>query len=774
MVDHAVRACVVMLAVVLGLAWGVFSGPAAAQESVQIAAIQVEGNRRIEAETIRVTSGLQPGQPATAADLDAAFQNLFQTGLFDDVTVTARGTTVVIEVVENPTINQIAIEGNKSIDDEVLQNALSLRPRLAFTRAAAEADARAIQQAYAAQGRFNTAVEPRIIRLEENRVNLVFEVREGRVNEVQRIAFVGNEAYSDRRLRRVVETGQAGILSALFTNDTYDAARLEADQARLREFYRDRGYIDFEVLSAAADFARERDAFFLTFRVSEGQQFEVGQSRVESFAPDLDTAAFEALIDLRPGTTFSQSRLDRVVERMAFEAGQQGFAFVEVTPRLIPDRAAGRVDIVFELVQGPRVFIERIDIRGNTETVDRVIRRQFRVVEGDPFNARELREAEQRIRALGFFETVETRVREGSGPNRAVIVVDVVEAPTGSLSFGAAYGSAEGLTGTVSLTERNFLGRGQRVSLELSEGAETSTYAFSFSEPAVFDQDLSAGLDLFYRRFDYDESSINTTRIGAEPSIGFPLSRDSRLRIRLPLASEEIRVRAGGASPILEREAGEEFVGGIGFTYTLDLRNSPIEPTGGFLLRLDQEFIGLDPDTQYSKTRARATAFTSLFREDVVLSAEVEGGTLVSFTDSSRFVDRFVLGGDSFRGFERGGLGPRDSCAACGPSGEAIDDALGGNSFAVARLEATFPIGLPDNLGISGGVFADAGTLWDLYDVDGASGTVDDSARLRSAVGASLFWDTPIGPLRFNYAVPVESVDGDQFERFRLTVDSRF
>jgi len=752
------------------------AAPVAQAQSVRVNQISVEGNQRVEDATIRVFSGLEQGSVADSADLNAALQRLFDTGLFEDVSVTPAGGGVVIEVVENPTINFINFEGNRKLDDDMIGSVVSLQARQPFSRAAAEADAQAIQQLYAQSGRINATVVPKIIRLDDNRVNLVYEIREGAITEVQRISFVGNETYSDRRLRRVIETGQAGILSWLFTNDTYNQERLELDKQQLREFYLDRGYIDFQVTAASAEFARERDAFFLSFRVDEGEKWDFGEMGVNVFAPGLDEAEFAALINVRPGETYSAKKMDRIIERMSYLAGQKGFAFVEVTPRITRDRARNRVNIDFELIEGPRVFIERIDIRGNRETVDRVIRREFRVVEGDAFNARELREAEQRLLALGYFERVEVRVREGSAPGRAIITVDVEERATGSLTFGAAYGSSEGITGTISLTERNFLGRGQTVSLELASGSESNVVSFRFVEPKVFDQDLSAGFTAYYRQYEYDESSINTTRAGIQPFIGFPLTEDSRLSLRVRLSQDEIDVVDSNVSPILQREEGDEFSTGVGLTYTLDKRNSPIDPTAGFIFSLDQDFSGLGGGPQYSKTVASARAYTSLFEEEVVLSAEVEGGALVSFNDESRYIDRFVLGGDSFRGFERGGLGPRDVCTACGGTGgtENVNDALGGNMYAVARFEATFPIGLPPDLGVYGGVFTDVGSIWSLYDTSGASGIVDDGFNLRSSAGVSLFWDTAIGPLRFNFARPIVKESFDESEFFRVTIDTRF
>ncbi len=765
-----------LLCVWIGLAGGaaMMVVPTHAQAQANVAQFEVTGNQRIESETIEVFSGLVRGQPATDVALNQAVQRLVDTGLFEDVTVTAVGGRILIEVVENPTINQIAFEGNDALDDELLAGVIQLAPRQAYTRAAAEADAQIIVEGYQRLGRIEATVTPVIIRLPDNRVNLVYEIFEGRVSEVQRIAFTGNVAYSDRRLRRVVETGQAGLFSAFFTNDVYDQDRLELDKQLLREFYLNRGYIDFEVRSATAELSRERNAFFLSFSLFEGPQYTYGEMFTSTFAEGIDVAEFDELIDLRPGRVYSAEQVDRVIERMSFLAGAKGFAFVEVVPRVSRNPDTQTVDIEFELLEGPRVFIERIDILGNRQTVDRVIRRQFRVVEGDAFNAREVREAENRIRALQYFDSVEVRVREGSAPDRAVIVVEVEEGATGQLSFGAAFSSSEGVTATISLEEDNFLGRGQQVSVDLSNGEDTTTFAFGFTEPALFDQDLLAGFDIFYREEDFEESSVLRTRAGFIPRIGFPLSEDSRLQVRLNLLRDDIELQdTATTSPILVREAGAVTNTGVGFTYTLDKRNSPVDPTAGFIFNLSQDFAGLGGDREYSRTVARARAFTSALNEDVIFSAELEGGALISFTDDSRLTERFSLGGDSFRGFERGGLGPRDQCTACN-MGNDVNDALGGNMYAVARLEATFPIGLPEEYGIFGGVFADAGSLWDLYDTAGASGIVDDSAILRSSIGFSIFWETPIGPLRFNFAEALQAEPGDVLESFRITIDTRF
>lgn len=754
-------------------------GAAYAQSST-FSRVDVVGNQRIDPDTIRVYAGVTPGQSISAEDLNAGLRRLFDTGIFEDVTFTPQGSVLVINVVENPTINFINFEGNDKLDDETLGIVINLRERQAYSRAVAEEDAQRIIEAYTQSGNFNAVVTPVIIRLEDNRVNLVYEITEGRPTRVQRISIIGNQVYSDNRLRRAIETGQAGLFSFLTNKSSYDQARLELDQQLLREFYLERGYVDFEVRSTTVELAPERNGFFVSFTIKEGEQYRIGDISLNLLAPRLNEADFEGLVKIEAGDVYAASEVETSIERLSLQAGEAGYAFVTVNPRITKNDADRTIDIEFELADGPRVFIERIDIRGNTQTLDRVIRRQFYVQEGDPFNARELRRAEGRIQSLSFFETVQVGVREGSAPDRAVITVEVEEAPTGSLSFGASYGSSAGIVGTISLQERNFLGRGQTVGFEINAGDGQQVYAVNFTEPALFDQDLRAGFDLFYRNQKLDESSVDTRRIGFVPRIEFPLTEYSRLSLRYNLIKNETNNDDfENTSPVLLAEDGKYLTSGLGYTYQLDRRNSPIDPSAGWIFTFSQDFAGLGGDRDYLKSSLSTKVYRSFFNEDVIFSAEAEAGYLYMFNDEvSNLGDRFSAGGDSLRGFARGGIGPRDRCRNCIGDGDNDDlnDSLGGNSFALLRLEASFPIGLPAEYGVYGGVFADVGSVWGLNDgiPDGASGPIDDSLYWRSAVGVSLFWESPLGPLRFNFAQPIDTQPGDETEVFRFTVDSRF
>lgn len=743
-------------------------GPAGAQTAT-FSRIDVAGNQRIDAETVRVFAGIEAGEPVSPGELNLAVRRLYESGLFETVNVMPEAGRLVITVQENPTINQIAFEGNDSLGDEELSQIIELRPRLAYSVAAAEADAQRIIDAYRQSGRFTAQVEPVIIRQPDNRVDLVYQITEGRITPVQRVTFVGNETFSDRRLRRAIETGQASLWTSIFGGATYDENRLALDQELLRQFYLERGFIDFEVTSATAELAPERNAFFVTFTVNEGERYRFGQTSVVSMIPGLDSAQFEPqLRAIDPGSVYNAREVERVIERMAYQAGQQGYAFVDIVPRVERDDANRIVDIVFELQQGERVFIERIDIVGNTRTLDRVIRRQFRVVEGDAFNTREIRAAEDRIRGLGYFSTARVTVREGSNPNAAIIRVEVEEQPTGSLSLGGAYSTNEGFAAQISITERNFLGRGQTVSGAFSGSSQFRNLEFGFTEPALLDRDLLAGFRIYQREREYRETAYETKNTGFEPRLGFPVSENGRLTLRYRLSKDEISDAGDDTSAIILAEEGEAITSAIGFTYSYDRRNSVVDPTAGFIFSLNQDFAGLGGDTTFSKTQASARVYTSMFDEDVILSATLEGGALF-WDGDSRVTERFISGGDNFRGFARNGIGPRDIDDATD-----VDDPLGGNYYAVARLDATFPLGFPEEYGIFGGVFADAGSVWGLDNTEGSGGEVDDDFALRASVGVSVIFETAFAPLRFNFAKPLMKEDGDETESFRFTIQTRF
>ncbi|QPH53989.1 outer membrane protein assembly factor BamA [Pontivivens ytuae] len=741
--------------------------------------IEVQGNRRIEAETIRITTDLVPGETVTARDVNDAVQALFATGLFSDARIEVNPPVLTVVVEENPSINQIAFEGNSIVSDDVLRSAIDLRPRLAFNRAAVESDAARIIDAYRSVGRLDAEVNPVIIERSDNRVDVVFEISEGDVTEVERITFVGNEVFSDSDLRGVIASRQAGLFSFLFAGDTFEQDRLRLDEELLRQFYLENGFAEFEVESAVAELSPDRDAFFITFTVSEGPRYTFGELGIDSFAPGLEPQDFDGAIAMSTGDGFDQRRIDDTIENMLDIAGIQGFAFVDIVPRVVQNFEERTVDVIFEVQEGDRVFVQRIDISGNTATLDRVIRREFELVEGDAFNARQVREATDRLRGLGYFGAVDVDVREGTAPDQAVIDATVEERLTGSINFGIAFSSASGLGGTVALQENNFLGRGQRVGAEFSIDSDRSIYSFSFDEPAFLDREVGVGFDAYFREIERETSNFDETNIGIEPRVSFPLSPNGSLQVRYRLSQDDIE----GSDPedvsqAIINDEGSEITSSIGATYAYDRRNSRAAPTAGYLLTLSTDLAGLGGDAQYLRNVARGRIYQSFRNDDIVTFLEVEGGALVGGDDGVRVTDRFFLGGQSFRGFQSGGLGPRDRFD--NGSNRDIDSALGGNYYAVMRAQASFPLGLPEELGLFGGVFANVGTLWGLDDTtiegDPVRGTfeVDDDPELRSAVGLSLFWDSPIGALRIDYAEAIQTEEGDDLERFRLTGGRRF
>ncbi|WP_438939120.1 outer membrane protein assembly factor BamA [Cereibacter sphaeroides] len=771
------------VSVFLGVA-GIAAGmtlPALAQ-NYSFSDVRIEGNDRVDATTILGFARINRGQAISAGELNEAYQRLADSGLFETVEIVPQGGTLVIRVQEFPTINIINFEGNARIKDDKLAGLVKSQSRRAYNPAQAEADAAAITEAYRVQGRIAATVTPKIIRRSDNRVDLVFDIAEGKVVEIERLSFVGNRAYSDRRLRQVLETKQAGLLRSIIASDTFIAERVELDKQLLRDFYLSRGFIDFEVLDATAEVTRERDAFFMTFTVQEGQSYSFGQITASSEVEGIDAADFQQALRIRRGVTYSPSVVENNIARLESLALQKGLNFVRIEPRITRNERNQTLDVNFALVRGERIFVERIDIEGNTTTLDQVVRRQFRTVEGDPFNPREVRQSAERIRALGYFANADVNTRPGSSPDQVVVDVNVEEQPTGSLSFGVSYGVSSGVGFSIGFSEQNFLGRGQILGVDVSTGTDNVNTQLNFVEPSFLGRDLRFRFNAYYRETDNQYSRYDTRKIGISPSIEFPVSDSGRLELRYTLSEDKISNVDGGPNDtdddddvssiilINEEARGALIASSVGYTYSWDSNRGGLNPTGRNLLRFSQDFAGVGGDVEYVSTTALAMAERKVWNEEVTVRAIIEGGALSMIGDDpSRVTDRF-FGNGKIRGFEPNGIGPRDLNVS-------NEDALGGNYFAVARLEADFPLGLPEEYGFSGGVFADAGSVWSLDDVGGGTtgdDPVDDDFHIRSSVGVSLFWTTPIGPLRFNFAKAIEKQDYDKEQFFDLTISTRF
>lgn len=738
--------------------------PAAVAQNFSFSSVQIEGNQRVADATILTQAGISRGETLSAADLNAAAQNIRNTGLFQSVNVTPRGGTLVIEVVEFPTISRINIEGNRQVPDAELLAVVRSQPRRVYTPAMAEQDVAAITQVYAAKGRINASVTPQIIERSDNRVDLVFVVEETGVTEIERISFVGNRSFSERRLRGVLETKQAGALRALITRDTFVEERIAFDRRALTDFYNSRGYVDFQVQNVDAALTRERDAFLLTFNVQEGQKFNFGEVSISTDLPGVDAAEFMSAIKTKPGAVYSPVALETDIARIERLAIQRGLAFVRADPQITRNDRALTLDVDFKLVRGERIFIERIDIAGNTTTLDRVVRNQFRVVEGDPFNPREIRQAADRIRALGFFGATDVEAREGSSPDKVVIDVDVQEGNTGSLSFGANFNTDTGIGVQATFKERNFLGRGQSLTFQLSTAESNRQLTFNFAEPQLLGRDLRGGLEFSYRTTDNENALYDTETLNFRPSLSFPVSENGRLSVFYQFEYTDLTDVSADASVIIQEEADLGGVGthALGYSYSFDTRRTGLNPNAGVLLRFGQEFgVG---DADFVRTTALIGAETRILNEDVTLRATIEGGNLSYSSGDSRVTDRFFLNSRRMRGFEAGGVGPRDADS---------EDALGGNTYAVARLEAEFPIGLPEEYGIRGGVFFDYGSVWDVGNTYGANVLYDDFTA-RSVAGIAIYWDTPVGPLQFNFTEALDAQSQDRTKNFDVTISTNF
>ena len=757
---------------VAGLALALVAGMASAQ-SYSFSDVQIEGNLRIESGTILTYAGITRGEALTAGQLNDAAQRIRDTGLFESVDVVPQGGTLIITVTEYPTINRISFEGNGRLSDEDLAAVIRSETRRVYSPTQAEADTAAIAAAYADSGRINAVVTPSIIRRDDNRVDLVFQVAEGGVSEVGRISFIGNRAFGERRLRGVLETKQAGLLHAIIGRDTFVEDRIALDRQVLTDFYQSRGYADFTVQNVDVQLTRERDAYLITFNVQEGQQFTFGEVTVTSELPEADAAVFQAALRVGSGDTYSPVSVENDINRIEALALRQGINFLRVEPRITRDDRNLRLNVEYALVRGERIFVERIDIEGNATTLDRVVRDQFRTVEGDPFNPRAIRESAERIRALGYFGDVQVDAREGATPDQVVIDVNVEEQPTGSLSFGLNYSTDNDLSFLTSFSERNFLGRGQEFNIELSTSQTNRVFSLGFAEPQFLGRDLRFGFDLSYRATDNESALYDTTTFRFSPSFRFPVSENGRLTAFVATEFTDITDVAGSGTPADETDdasaviEGEAAAGGIwsnslGYTYSFDNRRNGLNPGTGVLFRFGQEF-GFG-DSQYIKTTALASAETRVWGEEITLRATLEGGFLAYGEGSSRVTDRYFLSSRIMRGFERGGIGPRDAVT---------DDALGGNAYAVARLEAEFPLGLPEEYGITGGAFIDHGSVWDVGQTFGQDVLYDDYTP-RTIAGLAMFWDTPIGPLRFNFTEPLDVQPNDRPRAFEVTIQTTF
>ncbi|MCK9993449.1 MAG: outer membrane protein insertion porin family [Alphaproteobacteria bacterium] len=751
-----------MILVLAGALYGIAPVMAQSTGGPVVGAIEVTGNQRIESDTVRSYMTLRPGAEFDDSKIDQSLKTLFSTGLFADVTIRREGNNLVVNVVENPIINQVAFEGNSAIKDEALDAEVRLKPRIVYTRARVQEDLKRIIEVYRRSGRFAATVEPKVIQLPQNRVDLVFEIREGSVTGIRQIYFIGNRRFSDSRLRSEVSTQVSRWWNILASRDNYDPDRLVFDREQLRKFYLSRGYADFRVVSAVAELTRDREQFFVTFVVDEGPLYEFGTIDIKTELEKIDPELLREKIKTLSGDLYNAKLIDDTVEELTFAAGEYGYAFVDIRPNIKRQKNERKIDIVYQINEGPRVYVDKINIEGNVRTLDRVIRREFRLVEGDAFNAAKLNRSRSRIRGLDFFGNVEITQTPGEAPDRTSINVEVKEKSTGQLSFGVGFSSTESLIADVSIAERNLLGKGQFLRASAQASDLTQQYQLSFSEPYFLNRPLAAGFDLFNVTNDYtDFASFRTEQTGFTLSIGAPLSEYAGGRLRYSLAKDSISGAPVNASPFILAALGSDVTSLVGYRYTYQDVDDELDPHRGYTFTFLQDFAGLGGDVKYVRTEGEAKYFYPL-GEEVVGNLGLVSGYIEGIGQRVRLNDRFFKGGRTFRGFKTAGVGPRD---------EFTKDALGGQIYYVGTAQMTFPLGLPEEFGILGNLFTDAGAV--TKSVEKGFGVLSSSSP-RVAVGVGVAWESPFGPIRLDFAKAVVKEDFDETEAFRFDVGTRF
>jgi len=759
------------------------AAPAAASGGT-IASVRIEGIQRIEPETVRSYLLVQTGDPWDAERIDRSLKALFATGLFADVKLVREGNVLVIRVVENPIINRIAFEGNSKLSDKDLNGEIQLRPRVVYTRTRVQNDVRRILELYRRRGRFAATVEPKIIQLSENRVDLVFEINEGPSTGVRSINFVGNRVFSDSTLRSSIETKESRWYRFLSTADTYDPDRLTYDRELLRKFYLTEGYADFRVISGVAELTPDRDGFVITFTIEEGERYRFGKVDVSIGLKDLPREAVLPLLTVQSGDWYDAQELEHSISVITDALGNRGYAFVEVKPQVARNREDRTVDIVFDVHEGPQVYVERIDINGNVRTLDKVVRREFQLVEGDAFNTNKMTRSKDRIKNLGFFKKVEVNNSPGSAPDRTVITTDIEEQSTGELSLGLGFSTTDGPLADVNVRERNFLGRGQDIRIGTVVSLRSQQIDLSFTEPYFLDKNIAAGIDIF----EVKTSPTSNFFTGASPvyqqfsyggalRTGYQITENLRQTWKYTGRSDDITNIQSNASLFIQLQAGTHLTSAIGQVLLYDRRDNRQEPTSGYFASIGNDFAGVGFGVEYLRSKVSGGYYYSVAPE-WVLGVTGEAGDVRGWGGQKVLLqDRFFVGGDNLRGFAPAGIGPRDVISS---------DSLGGNKYYVGSVALSIPLGLPKELGITGRVFTDFGTLFSndqknlvltpaqLATNGGIQPIILDSAAIRATAGFGVSWKSPVGPVRLDLAYPIKKESFDKTQLFHVSFGTRF
>jgi len=727
--------------------------------------VRIEGSERIEPETVKSYLTVQPGDTFDAEKLDKSLKVLFATGLFADVTMRRDGNALIVKVVENPIINRVAYEGNDRFDDKALNDEVQLKPRTVYTRTRVQADVKRILDLYRRSGRFAVTVEPKIIQLPQNRVDLVFEITEGKLTGINSINFIGNKAFANDDLQHIIQTKESRWYRFLSSDDNYDPDRVTYDRELLRKYYLSNGYADFRVVSAVAELTPARDGFILTFTIDEGERYHFGHIGMNVGLKDLTPADLMPVVLTKDGEWYNADLIEKSIDKLTAAVGDRGYAFIDVRPLITRNKDARTIELTYDVAEGPRVYVERIDVNGNVRTLDTVIRREFQLAEGDAFNTSKVKKSEQNLKNLGFFKKVDVTNAQGSAPDKTVITVNVEEQSTGDLTIGTGFSTTEGLLGNFGIHERNLLGRGQDLRLNGTISQYNNLLDLSFTEPYFLDRPLAAGFDIFriqqnnQRLQNYDQYSLGMTY-----RLGFDLFENIHDTVNYTIRQDEITDISTSASPYVSQGSGTANESSVGQTLVYDQRDNRLEPSSGYYLQLQDTIAGLGGNVSFSKQIVSAGIYHT-WAPKWTVGIVAEYGDVTGLGEGVRLSDRFFIGGDNLRGFANAGIGPRDINTS---------DSLGANQYYTIQATQGIPLGLPDELGLTGRYFVDAGAAYGLDVTPVLNEPIADSHQIRVATGFGLSWKSPMGPIKIDLGVPVIKAPHDETEVFRVSFGTKF
>ena len=736
--------------------------------------VKVAGLRTISAESVRAYLAFSAGDGDDARMIDASLKTLMATGLFADVRIERQGTKLAVTVVENPIVAAVTIEGATAIEKKTIEAELKLKPRERFTEARLHADALRVRDLYRRKGRVTTAIVPKAQARADGRIDVAFAILEGAVSRIDRIAFTGARAFSERQLRDVISTSESSWLDVLKTAAFYDAERIENDRELLQRHYLTHGFPEARVTGVTAELNAEGTGYVVTFAVDEGERHVFGAPDVEAKVAGIDAKSFTDQVKVKTGGVYDRERIDRSVEAVSEALSRQGHPFARVQAVARTDRAARRVDVVFRIEAGKPRYLERIDITGNDRTKDQVIRRELRFVEGDPVNAFLIERARNRVKALGFFKSVDIKTKPGSVADRVHLTIAVVEQETGEFGFGAGYSTTEGIVGDISWTERNLFGNGQTLRFKVAGSATRLQADVGFTEPHLLGSNVAGGFDLFYKDVDYTkQASFMSRKVGGDLRLGLPLAEQLSTSVNYTFVRSTL-YNVGPAASAAIREAVPGFpdkasasynTSSVGTGTAFDTRDSKKRPTSGVYVTTTQDFAGVGGDVRFLRSVVDARGYYPV-SDSVTLFGRATGGVISGWGGQDvRLLDLFTKGGETVRGFATAGFGPRDQASA-------NLDALGGRMFAATTAEAQFELlGVPRDFGLRGAVFADAGSLWGVSRTAAAlPGVAGTTPSLRASAGVGLTWDSPLGPLRADYAIPFAKQGYDKLQPFSFGI----